>query len=101
MVVGISRLVFALPFCDSLKGKRSVVKSLLERTRHKFNVAAAEVDDMDVHRRAVLGFVVVSNDRRHANSMLDHIADFAVSNTEAELIDRQVEIANFGELDGE
>ena len=56
---------------------------------------------MDVHRRAVLGFVVVSNDRRHANSMLDHIADFAVSNTEAELIDRQVEIANFGELDGE
>ena len=43
MVVGICRVVLALPWNDSLKGKRSVVKRILERARVRFNVAAAEV----------------------------------------------------------
>lgn len=78
MVVGVCRMTLGLPGNDSLKGKRKVVRGLLDRMRSKFNVAAAEVEDMDNHRRAVVGFSVVSNDAAHANSMLDTIAEFIV-----------------------
>ena len=47
MVVGMCRVVLALPWNDSLKGKRSVVKSVIERTRVKFQVAAAEVERLN------------------------------------------------------
>ena len=92
MVVGVCRLTFALPGVDSLKGKRSIVRRVIERCRAKFNVAMAEVGQMDSHRRAVIGLSVVSNDPRHANSMIDTIVSYASSATEAMVIDRSMEI---------
>jgi uncharacterized protein len=95
MVVGICRVVLALPWNDSLKGKRSVVKSIVERTRQRFHVAAAEVDDLDSHRRATLGFAVVSNDVRHAQSVLDKLVGFVAGATQAELVDQSRTIEHY------
>lgn len=85
-------MAFSLPGNASLKGKRSVVRRIVDRTRAKFNVAVAEVEDMDAHRRAVIGLSVVSNDARHANAMLDRISAFMTSLTEAVPTDRTLEI---------
>ena len=95
MVVGICRVVLSLPWNDSLKGKRSVVKSILERARGRFHVAAAEVEDLDAHRRATLGFAVVSNDARHAQSILDKLVGFVAGATQAELIDQSRSIEHY------
>ncbi len=95
MVVGICRVVLALPWNDSLKGKRSVVKSVVERARAKYHVAAAEVADLDQHRRATLGFAVVSNDARHARSLLDKLVAFVAGASEAQLIDHTTSIEHF------
>jgi uncharacterized protein YlxP (DUF503 family) len=92
MVVGVCRVTFLLPGNASLKGKRSVVRRIVERTRGKFNAAVAEVDELDAHRRAVIGVSVVSNDARHANSMLDHICSFMSGISEAVLSQRSLEI---------
>ncbi|MFT3921984.1 MAG: DUF503 domain-containing protein [Myxococcales bacterium] len=92
MVVGLCRIVLALPWNDSLKGKRSVVKSILERARGRFHVAAAEVADHDAHRRATLGFALVSNDVRHARSVLDKLVSFAASATQAQLIEQSTTV---------
>jgi uncharacterized protein YlxP (DUF503 family) len=92
MVVGVCRVTFLLPGNASLKGKRSVVRRIVDRTRGKFNAAVAEVDEMDAHRRAVIGVSVVSNDARHANSMLDHICSFMAGISEAVLSQRSMEI---------
>ena len=75
---------------SSLKDKRQVVKSLVETTRQKFNVSLAEVDDLDVWRKATLGVAVVSNDAAHCNRVLDKVLDFwegnpAISVGEVEL----------------
>ncbi len=91
-------MLFSLPGNDSLKGKRAVVRRIVERARNRFNVAAAEVDDQDVHRRLTLGFAVVSNDSSHANSMLDHITSFAAGISEAQLLDRSIELIPIGAL---
>jgi uncharacterized protein YlxP (DUF503 family) len=95
MVVGVARITLALPWNDSLKGKRSVVKSVLERARVRFHVAAAEVADLDAHRRATLGFAVVSNDGRHARSLLDKLVGFVAGASEAQLIDHAVSVEHF------
>ncbi|RLB47683.1 MAG: DUF503 domain-containing protein [Deltaproteobacteria bacterium] len=97
MVVGICRITLSLPGNDSLKGKRKVVRRILDRARSRFNVAAAEVGDNDVHRRAVLGFTVVSNDSRHVNSMLDEVSAFVEGATEAIIVDRFFDIQHVGE----
>lgn len=96
MVLGSCRIVLSLPGNDSLKGKRKVVRRILDRLRHKFNAAAAEVEDMDVHQRAVIGLAVVSNDRRHANSMLDTLTAFVAGATEARIVDRRIDIQTVG-----
>ncbi len=97
MVVGVCRIVLALPGVDSLKGKRSIVRRIVDRVRHKFNAAIAEVAEMDAHRRAVLGFAVVSNDSRHANSMVDTIVAYVSGATEALVIDRSMELLHIEE----
>lgn len=97
MVVGVCRIVLALPGVDSLKGKRSIVRRIVDRVRNKFNAAVAEVAEMDSHRRAVLGVAVVSNDARHANSMIDTIVSFVSGATEALVIDRSMELVHVEE----
>jgi uncharacterized protein len=74
MVVGVSQIAFSLRGNDSLKGKRSVVRRIVDRTR------------------------VVSNDARHANSMLDRITSFMAGLTEAVVVERTLEILH---VDGE
>ncbi|MBN1656663.1 MAG: DUF503 domain-containing protein [Deltaproteobacteria bacterium] len=97
MIVGVCRIALILPGNDSLKGKRAVVRRIVDRTRSRFNVAAAEIEDMDVKRRAVIGFVVVSNDSRHANSMLDNIASFVLDISDAVIVDQQMKIVRIGD----
>ncbi len=86
MHVGIARVQLRLPGNNSLKGKRMVVKSVLQRVRNRFNVAAAEVDTQDEWRLATLGLVCVSEDARHANEMLDRVVAFI----ESERLDAEI-----------
>ena len=71
MVVVSMTWELALPGCASLKEKRSVVRSLKDRLRSKFNVSVAETGLQDVLDRAVLTVALVASDGRLAESMLD------------------------------
>jgi uncharacterized protein YlxP (DUF503 family) len=95
MVVGIARIVLGIPDSRSLKDKRAVVRRVIDRVRHKFNAAVAEVGDLDAHRRATIGITVVSNDVRHASSMLDTISSFVSTASAAVVLDRATEIEHY------
>ncbi len=58
----------------SLKQKRSVVRSIKDRVRSKFNVSIAEVGHHDLHARCVLGIVSISNERSDAEKRLRTIS---------------------------
>lgn len=60
----------------TLKEKRGIVKSLLGRSRNRFNVSCAEVDRQDNPRVAVLGFVTVSPDKGIARSTLERLEEW-------------------------
>lgn len=92
MVVGICEATFRAEWVTSLKEKRMEVKSLVERMRHKFNAAVAEVDRQEEHKMFVIGFACVTNETRHADEMLRNILDFMEKHTEAELISAEREI---------
>lgn len=76
MVVGVGTVDLYLPEAHGLKDKRGVVRRVLERTRNRFPVSAAEVDSLDLHQKATLGFAVVSNDARLADSILNQVLDY-------------------------
>ncbi len=101
MVIGACQIELSLPGVNSLKGKRSIIRRVLDRTANRFNVAVAEVADQDVYRRGVLGFVVVSSDGRHANQMLDNIVSFVSGVSEAVVVGRSMEIIHLGRDFGE
>ena len=61
----------SLPGCSSLKAKRSIVRSLKDRLRSKFNVSVAETGLQDVLDRALLSMALVASDGRLAESIMD------------------------------
>ncbi|MYA51657.1 MAG: DUF503 domain-containing protein [Chloroflexi bacterium] len=88
MYIGSCRLTFRLHGNDSLKGKRQVSRSLIDRFRQRYHLAAAEVAAMDEHQRLVIGIACVSNEYSHAEEMLNKAVAFADNhNSEAELVD--------------
>jgi uncharacterized protein YlxP (DUF503 family) len=59
----------------TLKDKRRVVRSLLDRVRDRFNVGAAEVGNNDSVRFATLAAVGVANERAFLDSMMAKVGD--------------------------
>ena len=76
MVVGLGTLELYIPGVQGLKEKRGVVRRVVERTRSRFPVSVAEVDHLDLHQKATIGFAVVSNDAKLADSILNRVVDF-------------------------
>ncbi len=67
---------------QSLKAKRQVIRSIVDGARHRFSVAAAEVDGHDLWQRATLGFAIVSSSERHAVDVIDEVDRFVWSHPE-------------------
>ena len=92
MVVGTMKISFHIRDNRSLKGKRKIVKSLVDRVKHKFNVAIAEIGSNDKWQWAEIGISAVGNDSRHVDASLNNIAQFIESLYLAEIVDLKTEI---------
>lgn len=80
IVVGVGYLTIQVFESHSLKEKRRVVRSLVERARMRFNAGVAEVDFLDSWQTAGIAFTVVSNSSSHADQMLATIVQFFEAN---------------------
>ena len=92
MIIGTCVVYLTADWVFSLKEKRMVVKSIVEKVRHKFNVSVAEVDNQDIHNSIVIGFACVTNEVSHANSIIDNVINFIEKNTDARIDDTVIEI---------
>ena len=93
MVIGACSLELHIPGNGSLKGKRQIIKSLLARLRHEFNVSAAEVGAQDQWQSAIIGVVCVSNDPEYAHGLLNRLVQWVEeSRLDCDLVDYQIEI---------
>ena len=71
---------------QSLKAKRQVVKHLVETSRQRYNVAAAEVGGQELWQRATLGFAAVSSSASHAEQIIDEVERFVWSHPELSVL---------------
>lgn len=95
MVVGVCQLDLFLHENFSLKGKRQVLRSIIQRARRRFNISIAEVEDQDLWQKAVLGICAVGNDRQKVNSTLDQVIRFIENTQLTDVADSQIEIINY------
>jgi hypothetical protein len=79
MIVGLLTIPMHLQGIDSLKGKRRIVKSVIERLRSRFNVSIAEIGSQDNKRLAIVGIAVISNEGAYLDEQLDKIIQFVVN----------------------
>ena len=88
VVMWVGALEFDLLLGDvhSLKEKRSLVRPLIAEVRKRFEVSVAEVDHLDLHRRAGLGVAAVSPDRAHLVDVLDSVERLIAYRPEMELL---------------
>jgi len=92
MIIGTCKVYLSADWVTSLKEKRAVLKSLIERAKHKFNISIAEVERMDSHKHIVIGFACVTNDARLADNIIQNVIKFIESSTDAQLDDYVMEI---------
>ena len=78
----------------SLKDKRQVVRSILDRVRGGFSVSAAEIDTQDDVKVATLGFAVVAAESATARGVLNQIAEALRKHPIAEYLGGEVVVGN-------
>jgi len=93
MHIGVCTIEVRLPGNDSLKGKRSVIKSVVTRVSREFNVSIAEVDAQDSWQRAVLGVACVSASASYAHGLLEQVVHWIEDNRpDLELLEYGIEM---------
>ncbi len=76
MIVGVLTAHLSLHGITSLKGKRSIIKSLIGRLKSRFNISISEVDHQDNKALAVIGISIVGNDSHFIDKQFDAILNF-------------------------
>lgn len=90
------RFSLRIPGSNSLKDKRQVIRSLMQRIRNKFQAAVAEVADNDAWQLATIGVAVVSNSAHHCDQMLREIVAYVEeSRLDAEVMDIETDVIAF------
>ncbi len=85
MIIGTVIISIHVPWVHSLKEKRRILKSLVEKTRQKFNVSIAEIQAQDHHQEIVLGIACVTNEMALADRIIEQILSYLENNSEGEV----------------
>lgn len=86
MIVGISVFELHLPTSRSLKDKRRVVKSLIDRVHQRFRLSIAETDFHDLHQRSEIAIAaVVAGGEREMEKLMEEVRNLVESDPEVYL----------------
>ena len=86
MKVLLLKVTLRASWVHSLKEKRMVVKSIMQKLKNKFNISVGEVDDQDIHKSIVIGISGVCGTSAQVDSTMENIIRFIEENTDAEII---------------
>jgi hypothetical protein len=83
MVIAVAICELHLPHSRSLKSKRRVVKSLVERIHQRYRVSVAETQFHDLHQRAEISIAAVAQREGELTAMFQKLRDLIESEPEA------------------
>jgi uncharacterized protein YlxP (DUF503 family) len=90
MTVSMIQFRIELIGIESIKDKRRIVSSLKEKLYQKFRLSVAEVDFQDSLEYAQIGAAVVSNSRRHGETVLNKALAFVEAEVPGRLLDMEI-----------
>lgn len=73
MYVLVGQADLFLPYSSSLKDKRQIIQSLVQRLRKRFSISMAEVDYNDLWQRSAIGFAAVCKTSADSDLILNTI----------------------------
>jgi uncharacterized protein YlxP (DUF503 family) len=79
MIVFVVSLELHLPESRSLKDKRRVIKSLIDRVFQRYRVSIAETAFHDLHQRAEVSIAIVGVSEAEMEKIMQHIRDLVES----------------------
>lgn len=77
---------------NSLKDKRHVIKSIIERIKSRYNVSIAETKYLDKWNRSVICSAAVSNSKKHAEEIIEKVVGFIDNDVRVEVIKYDIDI---------
>lgn len=92
MVVGLLILDIFFPDVHSLKGKRALLRPLLERLRRDWNVSATEVGHLNAWQRTTVAVASVNTEGGAARNSLDSILRHVEQQHSFSLIDHSIQL---------
>lgn len=92
MIIGSCKIKLRLYSPESLKEKRMIIKSLIERLKHRFNISIAEVSDNDLWQISTIGIAIVGNKSVYVDEVINKIINFIDNFELVEIIDCEIEM---------
>jgi len=90
MIVSMIKLIFEIPDTRSIKDKRRVVKSIIEKLYRNFRMSAAEVDLNDSLSFAQIGGALVSNSKTHGETVMQKAFNMIEKETPVRIQDMSI-----------
>ncbi|MCH2173262.1 DUF503 domain-containing protein [Myxococcota bacterium] len=94
MIVGAAIVELMVHDSRSLKRKRGVVRSVIQRVRNRFNLSVAEVGGQGTWQLAVIGLACTGTDAVGVRRQLDRALEFIEELHLAEVLGSDVEITD-------
>lgn len=91
MKILVMKVTLRASWVHSLKEKRMIVKSIVQRLKNKFNISVAEVEEQDIHQTIVIGISGICGTSTQVDSTMENVITFIECNTDAEIVDIQKE----------
>ncbi len=96
MVVGIARIELFFPYPNSLKAKRQILRSLIQKIESNFKkISLAEVGNHDLWQSAVIGISVVGSEQKIVDQKLTKIINFIEKNGDLEIVNITLDFINY------
>ncbi len=92
VVVAISVFELHLPGARSLKEKRSVVRSLVDRLHRRQRISILESGHLELHQRSEIAIALVARSGAEADRLLDRIRETVEVHPNCELIRWEPEV---------
>ena len=89
MNILVMEITLRASWVHSLKEKRMVVKSIVQKLKNKFNISVAEIESQDIHQTIVIGIAGICPNSAQGDSIMEKVITFIEDNTDAEIIDIQ------------
>ncbi len=91
MIVGVFKLRLFARGVHSLKEKRSIVLSIKEKLKHRFNISIIESDFQDVWQKIEISIAMITTVKKHLEKTFMQSEELIENNYAVEIIETEIQ----------